>query len=169
MPSRAISLYYGLMEELIHQYKFGKNYALAGYFAELIAEAYSEAYQGFLLQCIPPRRKKLRRQGWDQMELIQQILCKSYKIPFVQLLRRKDNLEQKSLNREERLAQQRFVLAARPKYLLKRYKLRGARVLVIDDVYTTGATMDGSARALEELREVGAISELRGLCLAAVP
>lgn len=85
-----------------------------------------------------PRRR--RERGFDQAELIARTVARQLGVPAKRLLDRRDDAHQTGRTRLQRLAGPRFV--ARP-------DVEGRRVLVIDDVVTTGATLRSAARALE--------------------
>ena len=85
-----------------------------------------------------------RRRGFDQSELIACRVARQLGVPARSLLRRRGSVAQTGRSRRERLAG--------PVFFAHR-AARGLRVLVIDDVTTTGATMRAAQRAF---RSVGA-------------
>ena len=94
---------------------------------------------------VPPRPEKLKRKEWDQIEAISRIL-ERYGYTVRRLLERKVDIQQKRLNREMRKKNAEKAYAVIP-------SMKGAvgpRILLIDDVYTTGATIEACAKALHE-------------------
>lgn len=92
-----------------------------------------------------PRSQKMRRYyGHDQSELIAMALADYIALPYEDLLvRDKSAKVQKELNRNERLANM------RGKYAVRRgIDLHGKKILLVDDVVTSGATMLAAAKAL---------------------
>jgi predicted amidophosphoribosyltransferase len=85
-----------------------------------------------------------RRRGFDQAELIARRVGRQLDIPVRALLRRRGSNAQTGRSRRDRLAGPVFVAHR---------AARGARVLVLDDVTTTGATLHAARRAF---RSVGA-------------
>ncbi len=85
-----------------------------------------------------------RRRGFDQAELIARQVGRHLDIPARALLRRRGSVAQTGRSRRDRLSG--------PVFVAHRVA-RGARVLVIDDVTTTGATLRAARRAF---RSVGA-------------
>lgn len=100
-----------------------------------------------LFMPVPITNKKLRQRGYNQSALIAKILSIYYQIPFSgnNLVRTKNTKEQASLGQAER---QENVLGAfntkNPDLIV------GKTIFLVDDVYTTGATMQECARALKE-------------------
>lgn len=92
----------------------------------------------------PPRSQKaLRRDGFDHAAAMARALARELDIPFLPTLVRVTGGEQKKLDRAARLQ------AAGDNYALRpRLSLSGRRVLLFDDVTTTGATLAATARLL---------------------
>jgi ComF family protein len=150
----SISLLYpytGKYRKLLAAYKFGRNMGLGNFLARRLGERCRD-FPDFELVPVPPRPGKIRRQGWDQVEYLARRLEKEG-FPVRRCLRRLPSRTQKKLGRRERLEnlEGRFApIAAVPR-----------RALLIDDVMTTGATLESCARAL---KTAGA-EQVRGLCL----
>ena len=154
----ALFPYTGRFRKLLYAYKFGKNLALGNFFAEktlgllgsgaLPAEALSRA----VAVPVPPRRDRMRKTGWDQIGYLARIL-EAEGLPVSRCLRRLPSESQKGLGRESRMAnlKGRIVSARRPP----------ETAVVVDDVMTTGATLDACAVALRE----GGAKTVFGLCL----
>lgn len=94
----------------------------------------------------PPRREeKVDDIGFDQAERLAQMCAEYTGARFAILLARYGGKEQKSLNRAEREANMKNAF-----YLKKPRSLQGARVILCDDVLTTGATLTACASLLKE-------------------
>lgn len=102
----------------------------------------------------PARR---RQRGYDQSELLARWTGKHLNIPYIPALIRIKNVHQIGAGREQRLQQSEGLYAA-----VKADQIRDKRILLIDDVITTGATM---ASATATLLEAGAQS-VEGLAFA---
>ena len=149
--------YTGKFRKTLTSYKFGKKTALAEFFAEKIFETISvnPILHDAIIVPVPPRPGKIKDNGWDQIDyLVKRILKNRQKRVHVSYcLKRRKSKVQKSLNRTERLEN-----------LKGRIYLNGSppqKVLIIDDVITTGSTIEVCASAL---KEAGAC-KVYGLCL----
>ena len=108
---------------------------------------------------VPLHRQRERERGYNQAALISKPLAKRLRLPHKALLlmRTKARPDKRILTLEERWESVRGAFATRPGS-----QVDNLRVLLIDDVLTTGATLDACARAL---REAGAKSVI-GLTVA---
>lgn len=90
-----------------------------------------------------PKRKRIR--GYNQAELLAAELGKQTGLPVAErlLIKRKDTHAQKSLDARGRRQNLRDAFAVN-------YQFEGERILLVDDIYTTGATLDAASRALLE-------------------
>ena len=105
---------------------------------------------------VPPRPGKIKKKGWDQVDELVKILEKKFSLKAEYVLERVSSVEQKSLNKGERKGS----LGA--KYQLKSgAELNAKRCLILDDVITTGSTMEKCAKLL---KKAGA-EEVYGLSL----
>ncbi|MGL4986833.1 MAG: phosphoribosyltransferase family protein [Treponemataceae bacterium] len=104
--------------------------------------------KNFVLVPIPPRPHKIAKKGWDQINDIILIVKFLWGIPVLSLLKRQKSVEQKKLSKNDRLenSKNNFTLAP----LAKRTKSLPAKVLLIDDILTTGATLENCARVLKD-------------------
>ena len=86
--------------------------------------------------------------GYNQAQELAVLLGEELGWPYAGVLKRlPDTLPQASLSREQRLRHARKILQ-RMKKRMKRSPVRGRDVLLVDDVFTTGATADSCARLL---------------------
>ena len=94
---------------------------------------------------VPLHPKKQRARGYNQSLLLAQHFCKQTGLALGPdwVKRHKDTLPQAQLNRRERLENMSGAFVALP-------LVKGKRILLIDDVATTGATLEGCAVALKQ-------------------
>lgn len=134
--------YAGAARELISAYKKSRRRSLAPFFADIFAKTIEEKWPDRIIVPVPPRPGKARASGWDQVEEIAKVLeRRGFRV--ARLLERRRSEEQKSLGRGER------GVNAQRAYVLKRGAASPERILLVDDVITTCATLDACARSLK--------------------
>ncbi len=133
------------VREAIHRFKFSGLDCYAATFAPLLAESLSyHGVQADVLTWVPISRVRRRERGYDQSQTLCRELSKMTGIPMVQLLEKTvDNKTQSSLTQSERKANVLGVYG-----ILNPEALMGKRVLLVDDVITTGATLSECSRVL---------------------
>ena len=103
-------------------------------------------FVNFILVPVPSEKKKLKWRGFNQAEEIGKELTKFFRISLLNnvLAKIKETPSQVELSDEERKENIKGVFTVRNKELIKNKK-----ILLIDDVYTTGSTMEECARVLK--------------------
>jgi len=151
--------YGGALGDAISRFKYGPAPHLASRLSSLLFEGFSPPQGISLVVPVPLHPKRLRRRGFNQSMLLIGDAPKSLRrlVSTSVLHRVADTPHQAGLNRRERLDALRGAFRARPSP-----KLEGARVLLVDDVATTTATIRAASEAL---LDAGA-AEVYGLCLA---
>ncbi len=156
---------------LILQYKYGNRLHLASTLAELMVslwETSDDKLNGndWILVPVPLYWKKLKKRGFNQAEELACFLSKRFGFPLVNALKRKnDSVNQASLGRQERVRHAKGLYYVNP-VMAKRGVLDGRRVLLIDDIMTTGSTVEACAAAL---KKEGRVSCVGVLSLARTP
>jgi ComF family protein len=114
---------------------------LAKLLAELMADRGDVAFDAIVP--VPMHRKKLRRRGFNQAELLARALGRTLRIPVEPrlLTRTGERATQSQLNRLERRANVRGAFEASS-------RASGRSLLLVDDVCTTGETLRACAAAL---------------------
>ena len=151
--ARSLCVYQGPVREAVHALKYNHLSALARPMGEIMA-AYVEA-EALPVDMVVPvplfgRRRRLR--GYNQSALLAREVARLCGLPLAErgLARRRDTPPQaRSVDAEARRRNVAGAFAAAPR------RVEGRRVLLIDDVMTTGATLDACAQAL---RQAGAAS-----------
>ena len=150
---RAVSAcaYEGIIQKIIHSFKYRHKIKLGGFLAGLMLDFIRE-YHLPLTQCdciipVPLSLTRLREREFNQAQIIAAQISESLQIPLLNnaLTRVRHSRPQVELSREERLNNLKGAFAAEDKKVLT-----GKDILLIDDVLTTGATASEAARALKE-------------------
>ncbi|WP_187360157.1 ComF family protein [Chitinolyticbacter meiyuanensis] len=133
--------YDGWLAQLIQAAKFGQRwYALPVLTDAMLAEL--APVQADLVIPVPLSAQRLAERGYNQASEIAAVLARRWKAPLAGrvLHRTRDGEHQARLSRSARLRNLRSSFKAEP--------LRGEVVLLVDDVMTTGATLQACAKAL---------------------
>jgi len=150
----------GVIRQAIHELKYRNLRAIAGLFAQWLNDYLTtNPVPGEVLVPVPLHRKRLRERGYNQSSLLAQELAKLAHLPVVDdcLIRRRHALPQaRTTTVDERRSNVAGAFSCRDG------RLKGKQVLLIDDVSTSGATLDACARALKE----AGVTSVWGLVLA---
>lgn len=139
----AVTAYDDIGKELIRRFKFEGDQEAGRLCARYMAEMVQATdFDVVIAATTTPARR--RQRGYDQSELLAQWIAKHVSLPYIRALVRVKNIHQIGASRAERLAQSEGL------YVASR-KVEG-RILLIDDVVTTGATLSAAAEALMEAR-----------------
>ncbi len=146
--ARALGVFEGSLQEAIHRWKYeGKTY-LTPFFAEWMAEGlnrYWEPGSLDLLIPVPLHTRRLRERGFNQALLLVKDLSRRTGIPYRKtiLQKKKPTVPQVNLSGVEREKALR-----RTFHVIEKEELSGLWILLIDDVYTTGATVNECSKVL---------------------
>jgi len=141
---RSLSLYRGRVRDLIIEMKFHRRRRVVLCFVEPISNLVA-GIEADAIVPVPPSRSGRRRRGFDHVKNIARRVSRERNIQFLPLLRRGRAPVQKTLNFTARLAN--MGAAIRVCAVLPG---SARRVILVDDVFTTGATMSACAAALKQ-------------------
>ncbi len=138
--ARSALLFSGALREIIHHLKYSDRVSLANTLGDILKECLErERFGGGLVVPVPLHRARERARGFNQAELIAARLGRPMN---ARLLRRRQNTpSQTGLTRNERRQNLAGAFEARGPV--------GGTVIVVDDVYTTGSTVNEIARTLK--------------------
>lgn len=158
--NKAVYSYRGVMKSSMYRFKYGNRREYVRTFGKDAMEAYGrwileKDISGIVP--VPMYRAKQRRRGYNQAEVFADEIARQTGIPVYRglVVRIRSTVPQKNLNPAER----KYNLKNAFKIMKTGVKLK--HTLVVDDIYTTGSTMDGVAGVL---RMAGA-DEVYGLSI----
>lgn len=149
--------YKDIVREKMIQYKFNDKSYLYKMFCEIIIKnknacEFLKSYD--IIIPVPMNKKKKRIRGYNQTELIAKELSKYFnmQIDTKNLVKEKNTPMQSSLGKSERTKNVKNVYK-----VLYPEKIKGKKVLILDDIYTTGATVNECRKILqnEKVGKVG--------------
>ena len=138
----------GAVRKSIHQLKYRNLKAISPYLAELLADYLSEnPLPGGALISVPLHPQRLRERGYNQSGLLAAELGKRIDLPVIEdcLIRVKQAQPQvRAVDVEER---RRNVVDA---FVCRDERVSGRQIVLVDDVCTSGATLESCAAALKD-------------------
>lgn len=146
--ARSVGIFDGILREAVHALKFDCNVMLAEPLGKLMAQHYAETHLIGMVDIVVPvpiHRLRMNERGFNQSVELSRIFCDytSLRLEPNALVKSKETCDQVGLPEEERFANIEGAFSvAEPD------AIAGSRVLLIDDVFTTGATLNEAARAL---------------------
>ncbi|MCP3676228.1 MAG: ComF family protein, partial [Deltaproteobacteria bacterium] len=157
--ARSAGTYEGTLLDAIHLLKYRGKTALAHPLASLLTDTI-DGQEYDIITPVPLHRKRLQERGFNQSLLLARGVAKRYRIPidYPNLRRVRATAPQINLSGNERKANVRGAFEVR-----KGAPFSKKRVLLIDDVYTTGATVSECSKALKKAgaNEVGVLTLAR--------
>lgn len=150
VSARAAVVANDLLLDVIHRYKYKRALWFEPFLADLLVRQASPALtqaRWDLLVPVPLHPLKKREREFNQAERLAADLSRATGIPVERRLARRTEYTrtQTQLTRAERAANVRNAFSVR-----KGKRLEGARVVLLDDVLTTGATTSACAKALQQ-------------------
>lgn len=142
---RSYSAFMGSLREAIHRLKYENDIGLGEALASLLIGFLNTLNWPIdLITPVPLSRSRLKQRGYNQADLLARPLALAKKIPYSRkaIKRIRDTESQTELSAQERMQN---VSGA---FLAKSAQVSGKTVLIIDDVATTGATIQACAQAL---------------------
>ena len=152
--------YEGIIREKILQYKFKEYSYLSNTFYEFFIN--NKKLYGFLkkydiITSVPISNLRKRERGYNQSEIIAKELARLAEIKMEKhvLLKTKDNKMQSTLNKEERKNNVKNVYK-----LINKEKIDNKKILIFDDIYTTGATIEACIEEISKanIKQIGIIT-----------
>lgn len=152
--------YGGVLKELILRFKYKSNFTAGDILAEFLEDYITKNfnYKEYIITYIPLSKKSKKARGFNQCEYIARKIARDLCIEASEvLIKGRETKEQKTLKKDERYEN------IKDAFKLKDgVNLEGCNIILIDDVTTTGATINEAYRLLKKSN----VKEIKLLTLA---
>jgi ComF family protein len=130
------------LSRVVALHKDGPETRLARVLGDLLAEEIASAWAGWadVVTFVPATQAALKRRGFDHARAIAEVVASRLEVPLADVLERGRARDQRLLGRQDRAANVAGTFTASA--------CDAENVLLVDDVLTTGATLDAAASAL---------------------
>lgn len=136
--------YETVAKDLLHHFKFERAAGAAGLIADNMGSTIPALPDDITVVHVPTATTRRRQRGYDQAELLAKQLARSRNLQHITLLRRSGQSRQVGATRKKREEQLEDSIS-----VIKQSRLPKS-VLLVDDIVTTGATIEAAARALKK-------------------
>ena len=166
--ARSTCFYRGSLREVLNRFKYGGRTSLARSLAQMLIAPGKHLARLHKIDCIIPvplHPKRLRQRGFNQASLLARRLGSALQISvdYASLQRSRWTEPQTGLSRRQRAANVRGAFS-----LTSNAKVKGKGILVVDDVLTTGETVNQCVRVLKKdgrAREVAVLTVARTVAI----
>ncbi|NLB40739.1 MAG: ComF family protein [Clostridiales bacterium] len=144
----AVFEYSVVIKDLIHRYKYGGEYSLSRTFGFFLSEQLQvSGWKVDLMIPVPLHTNRQKSRGFNQSALLGDYLSQRNRIPCKDdvLVRSIDTQTQTGFNRDKRAENLKDAFT-----VVDPQAIKNESILIIDDVHTTGATVDGCSRMLRQ-------------------
>ena len=153
--------YENTVRDSLHRFKFGQRTGYAGIYAGFMVKSIDENQISCdIISWAPVSRKRLRSRGYDQSELLARELSSRLGLPCRRLLVKQKHTMPQSRTRN---AVQRRENVKGAYHCCDPEEARGKRILLVDDIVTSGSTLSECAKMLKEAgaAEISAVTVAR--------
>ena len=136
------------MKKSMYAFKYNNRREYAGFYAKELIERYGDIIKGWRAQAlipVPLHPSRYRARGYNQAEVLAREIGRQtgIKVDTETVVRVKKTTPQKELNDRERN------INIENAFQIAKNGVKYKNIIVVDDIYTTGATVDGCALALK--------------------
>jgi competence protein ComFC len=152
--------YGGVLKDLILKFKYKNNFTAGDILAELLEDYIIENfnYNEYIITYIPLSKKSKKIRGFNQCEYIAKKIAKDLSIKVLEIIiKQKETKEQKKLKKDERYENIKDAFKVK-----EGIKLSECKIILIDDVTTTGATLNEAYKLLKKFE----VKDIKLLTLA---
>lgn len=133
------------VQKLIYMFKFGRTYAVAQRIAEILDDTCLHLPENTVITYVPSSPKRIRARGYDHTRLIAKNFAKLRKLKYQSLLVKTNSSRQVGADKKTR-----FVQANRSYKFSGRTITKTNKIVLIDDIATTGATLGACTSLLKK-------------------
>lgn len=147
--ARAAVVYNDASRQLILDFKYGdKTHAVRSFLPWMLRAGTALLPETDMILPVPLHARRLWQRRFNQSALLAQALGRAAQIPCLPdgMTRKRHTPPQKGLSRSERHSNVRGAFAISPRHA---QAIKGKRVMIVDDVFTSGATLNECARILK--------------------
>lgn len=149
VQGRSLWIHKGAVPWSIYQFKYHNRRIYGKFYAKELYRVYGESIEEWgidLIVPVPLHWRRRRKRGYNQAEIVARYLGELTGIPVDKhlVIRKKYTEPQKTLNNKERVKNLKHVFDVR------KMTVREKNILLIDDIYTTGSTIDAISKVLLE-------------------
>ncbi len=146
---RSLWIHKGAVPWSIYQFKYHNRRIYGEFYAQELYRLYGEDIRRWgidLIIPVPLHKRRRRKRGYNQAEIVAKHLGKLMDIPVdgKAVVRKRYTEPQKVLNDKQRRKN------LKGAFDIKKWRLQSGNILLIDDIYTTGSTIDEIARVIIE-------------------
>lgn len=148
--ARSAIRFNNIIKSAIYELKYGNGTYIGKYLSEFAVQTIKEKYQNIIFDYVtfvPLHKKRERQRTYNQSQIIAKYIAKTLRIQLSSdlVIRARYTSTQTLLNFRERSQNLSGAFEA-----MNELKLKNKTILLVDDVMTTGATVNECAKALRE-------------------
>lgn len=149
IQGRAVFVYDDAMRKSIYRFKYNSKREYASFYGQILYDRLGEkimSWEPEALIPVPIHKKRMHERGYNQATLIANELSKHLKIPVENhiIVRKTYTQKQKDLAADERENN------LKKAFIVNKNSVKLKSVVIVDDIYTTGSTVDAISRVLIE-------------------
>lgn len=134
-------------EKVLFEMKYNSVFSISEELGNLMAEYLdnNHYFEDYLISFVPAHNKRIKERGYNQSHLIAKQLCRNLNTTCYSLLKRVVNTK----NQVGMTASERENNLRNSIQLTDRTRMAGLNIILVDDVYTTGTTLNECAKVLK--------------------
>lgn len=142
---RAVTSYEGIAKDLVWRMKFDRAQSATAEIGDMMTSLMDNYSSGVVITHLPTAPKRIRQRGYDQSRLIAKVIARKNRLTCRDLLSRESSSQQHGASRATRLKQSKGIFTVK-----NQRRVMGAHITLVDDVITTGATLESAALVLKK-------------------